>query len=85
MNGTLANVFAREFSYHPNVAWKNPVFFGVTKTMQEKWASLVKIENEMLLQIIIGDKPLSYFDEFVKTWLDLGGRDIINEVEEIVG
>ena len=84
MNGTLANVFAREFTYHNDVAWVNPVFFGVTDTMQEKWASLVKIENEMLLQIIMGDKPLDYFDQFVATWLRLGGQDIIDEVKALV-
>ncbi|MBT3274260.1 MAG: hypothetical protein HN368_13975 [Spirochaetales bacterium] len=84
MNGTLANIFGREIAHSPNMVWKDPVFFGVTKTMQERWASLVKIENEMLLQIIMGDKPLSYFDEFVETWLDLGGDDIISEVKAIV-
>ena len=45
-----------------------PVFFGSTKSMPLKWPTLDKMEQEMLLKIITGEKPVDYFDEFVTEW-----------------
>ncbi len=46
--------------------------------------TLDKLENQMYLQIIIGEKPLDYFDEFVQQWYELGGDVLTQEVEEIL-
>ncbi|MOA52356.1 hypothetical protein D3C78_1756440 [compost metagenome] len=52
--------------------------------MEAKWAKLEKLENETFLNIIVGDLPLSAFDDFVMEWNRLGGEKITNEVNEIV-
>ena len=36
--------------------------------LDENWPSLEKMEDEAILQIITGAKPLDYFDEFVQQW-----------------
>lgn len=60
------------------------VFDGQTKTMESKWANLSKLSNEALMQIIVGDKPLDYFDEFVAKWKQIGGDQVIREVTEAI-
>jgi putative aldouronate transport system substrate-binding protein len=59
------------------------VFYGVTRTMEMKWATLEKLENETFLKIIVGDLPVSAFDDFVAQWKKLGGDQITKEVTEI--
>jgi putative aldouronate transport system substrate-binding protein len=56
-----------------------------TESMPLLKPSLDTMEFEMILQIITGDKPLDYFDEFVASWLASGGETITNEVNEILG
>ncbi len=46
--------------------------------------TLDKLEEQMFLQIIIGEKPLDYFDEFVSQWNKLGGDVLTREVQEIL-
>lgn len=46
--------------------------------------TLDKLEDQMYLQIIVGEKPLDYFDEFVDQWYKLGGETLTQEVEEIL-
>ncbi|MNI41254.1 hypothetical protein D3C76_363030 [compost metagenome] len=60
------------------------VYYGTTRTMDEKWAKLEKLENETFLSIIVGDLPVSAFDDFVEEWKRLGGDQITGEVTEIV-
>lgn len=43
-----------------------------------------KLEDEMYLQIIVGEKPVDYFDEFVSQWKALGGDTLTEEVQAIV-
>ena len=63
-----------------NIVEVDPVFFGRTKSMEQKWANLEKQENEMYLKIITGEQSIDYFDQFVKTWKSTGGDDITKEV-----
>jgi putative aldouronate transport system substrate-binding protein len=60
------------------------LFYGLTPTMESKWDDLLKLENETYLQIIVGDKPVGAFDEFVREWKASGGDRITEEVEQIV-
>lgn len=62
----------------------DPVFFGTTESMSLKWGILQKLEEEALLKIVVGDKPLDYFDEFVSSWKAQGGEQITKEVTEAV-
>ena len=57
------------------------LFYGTTDTMTTRWANLEKLETETMVKIITGDEPVDYFDEFVDTWLSMGGEDITNEVQ----
>lgn len=46
------------------------------------WSNLEQMEKEVYISIIIGEKPLSYFDEFVNKWKANGGDEIIKEMNE---
>jgi putative aldouronate transport system substrate-binding protein len=51
-----------------------------TKTMESKWPTLKKLEDETFLKIIMGVAPVSSFDTFVKNWKAQGGDKITEEV-----
>lgn len=53
-----------------------------TPTMVERWVDLQKLVDETLLGIITGGKPIEAFDEMVTQWRQLGGDQIITEVNE---
>jgi putative aldouronate transport system substrate-binding protein len=57
-------------------------FYGMTDTMEEKWGNLLNLENESFMRIIVGDKPLDYFETFVSEWRKQGGDTITREVEK---
>jgi len=63
---------------------KNVAFYGRTETMTQKWANLEKVELDMMLKIIMGEKPIDEFDKFVNTWKSIGGDDITAEVQAAV-
>lgn len=54
----------------------------MTDTMVKEWGNLKSIEDEYITQIISGARPIDDFDEFVQTWMALGGEQIIKEVNE---
>lgn len=60
------------------------VTYTQTETMEEKWTSLEKKENDIFLKIIIGEKPIDAFDTFVEEWKAEGGDAITAEVQAIV-
>ena len=72
--GTEAAIYEKNL-VHP------VVFYGKTETMNTKWANLEKLETETMVKIITGDEPVEYFDEFVDTWLRMGGEDSTSEVQ----
>lgn len=53
---------------------------SATPTAVEKGAYLSKLEAQAYVQIITGEKPLDYFDEFVNEWYTAGGEDWTEEV-----
>lgn len=53
-----------------------------TETMQQKWANLKTMEEQVFLKIIMGEEPLSKFDTFVSDWQNQGGAEITKEVNE---
>lgn len=58
--------------------------FGDTPSMKLKWWKLKQLEKEAYLQIVTGQKPLGFFDEFVEQWYEEGGREITEEVKAAV-
>ena len=44
--------------------------------------SLLQLEKDSFLQIIMGVKPVSYFDEFVETWYEEGGEELTQQIRK---
>lgn len=63
-----------------NVEYIPTYFYGQTETMVSNWAALAKMETETLVQIVMGDKPVDYFDTFAERWLSAGGQTILDEI-----
>lgn len=83
--GFMARTGGYEVASRDNVVVAdNCVFFAMTDSMVARWTSLEKMENEMMLAIITGEKDIDYFDEFVKQWKSLGGDEIMEEAAQIV-
>jgi putative aldouronate transport system substrate-binding protein len=61
-------------------SWIDQYRGAPTPTQREKGDLLRKLEEETFGQIIYGRLPLEAFDDFVDRWLDLGGRQITEEV-----
>lgn len=59
-------------------------YFGTTETMKTRNVALKKLEQETFVKIIMGDAPISEFDNFVKQWNKLGGDKITEEVNKEV-
>jgi multiple sugar transport system substrate-binding protein/putative aldouronate transport system substrate-binding protein len=57
--------------------------YGMTDGMQRRWANLWALEQAMVVNIITGKQPLSYFDQFVAQWKAEGGDDITAEVQRL--
>lgn len=62
--------------------WVDPVFWGVTSTMEKRWDNLKTLEEETFIKIITGVEPIDSFDTFVTTWKAEGGEKILSEVQE---
>lgn len=56
------------------------LYFGETPTMQNVWWKLQELEKQAYLKIVCGEEDISYFDVFVEEWMDMGGRQIMEEV-----
>ena len=42
--------------------------------------TLQQLEKKVFIQIIMGKKPVSYFDSFVKEWYRKGGESLTERV-----
>lgn len=55
---------------------------GDTPEMLRRMSILRSQEEAMILDVITGNKPVDYFDEFIKNWFALGGETITFEVNQ---
>ncbi|GAE93442.1 hypothetical protein JCM21714_2526 [Gracilibacillus boraciitolerans JCM 21714] len=62
----------------------NSLIYSQTKTMEDRWVNLKKLEDETFLKIIMGTESLDTFDQFVEDWKNQGGDQITEEVTEVV-
>lgn len=70
-------------AHDPKVKF-NPVYsllYSQTTSMSIMWTNLRKLEDQTFLKIIMGEAPVSSFDQFVKEWKAQGGDKITAEVE----
>ncbi|WP_331436856.1 hypothetical protein [Gordoniibacillus kamchatkensis] len=81
-----ADSMARLYGLHvlgsDNINIVRNAFFGKTKTMELKWSTLQKLEQETFLKIILGEEPVDKFDSFVTEWKKVGGDQITDEVKK---
>ncbi len=52
----------------------------VTPEMSRLIGALQQVEDEYIIQIVTGNRPLDDFDDFVERWHELGGRQILEEL-----
>lgn len=83
-NSNMSYVVGAEAGTKNNVNHVVNAFFGMTKTMETKWANLQKLEGEAFLKIVLGEWKIEKFDEFVSEWKRLGGDEITKEVNDAV-
>ncbi|MGF7029201.1 putative aldouronate transport system substrate-binding protein [Paenibacillus mucilaginosus] len=68
--------------YDKNKQFLMEKFVGApTPTMVERDATLKKLQNQVFVNIILGE-PIETFDKFVNDWKQLGGDQITKEVNE---
>lgn len=53
-----------------------------TDTMVKQWGNLKTLEEQYIVEIISGVRPVDDFEEFVSTWKSMGGEQITQEVNE---
>jgi putative aldouronate transport system substrate-binding protein len=61
-----------------------PVFFSQTQSMPMMWESLKKMERETILKIITNEVGIDEFDSFVTNWMNAGGEQITQEVNDAI-
>lgn len=60
-------------------------YYYTTDSSASLQTELDTLEQEMYLSIIIGEKDVDYFDEFVQKWNDIGGSTLLKEVKQVLG
>ncbi|MDO4331688.1 MAG: extracellular solute-binding protein [Eubacteriales bacterium] len=60
----------------------SPVFSGETESMASGWWKLQELEKKAYLELITGEKDMSYFETFVEEWKEQGGEQILKEVQQ---
>ncbi|WP_159886907.1 extracellular solute-binding protein [Paenibacillus puerhi] len=66
----------------PNLNKLTSLSYNRTKTMENKWSNLSKLEKESFLKIIMGAAPIDSFDQFVQDWKKQGGDQVTAEIAE---
>lgn len=64
--------------------YKPPVRKYLEDTDGEIPEALKTLEKNTFIQIIMGKKPLEYFDEFVEMWYEQGGEELTEQVRKDV-
>jgi putative aldouronate transport system substrate-binding protein len=59
------------------------VIYGGLASQNKYKSELEKIQAETYIGMITGEKPISYFDEFVEKWRIAGGDVLEKEANEI--
>ncbi len=77
------SVFGIENTVNTTGNFTRNLFYGAdTPEMQRRMSILRSQEEAMILDIITGNKPIEFFDEFTANWNNLGGETITYEVNQ---
>jgi len=79
-----ARIDGQALTYISQIKFHDNVFYGTTPTMEMKWTNLKKLEDESIINFIMGTTSIDQFDKFVEQWKQLGGDQITNEVKGMV-
>ena len=60
-------------------------YYYTTDSSASLQAELDTLEQEMYLSIIIGEKSVDYFDDFVTQWKNICGDTLLEEVKQVLG
>jgi putative aldouronate transport system substrate-binding protein len=80
MAGPEHSSFGVLIDIYENDRYIDQAFGGLTDTMVEKWSTLENLELQVMTKIIMGQEPVSSFDDFVAEWKELGGDQILAEI-----
>ncbi|RED55983.1 extracellular solute-binding protein [Cohnella lupini] len=53
-----------------------------TPSLISKGPDLIQMKDKAYISIITGEKPLNYFDDFVKEFMDAGGSQVLREAND---
>ena len=86
-NPKMATTFAAIYQYWNDLKNSDALVIssyqgGPSQNMIDKQTYLDKIEIETYMRIIMGDLPISAFDQFITDWKTNGGDDITKEVND---
>jgi len=69
-----------EYYYKNNYTITTPLKVATTPAMAQKMPTLKKMEDTVVMKIILGEESIESFDKFVSDWKKLGGDAIMQEV-----
>lgn len=86
-NLDIVGKYYNQFALDNYKLYNKPVWdlFGKSDILPSSgkyWGDLVKLKTETYARIIIGEQPLSSFDDFVKQWNERGGSQLEKEANE---
>lgn len=80
----FGDIFINSIGVHEGYPTENYVFSGYfgapTETMQQQGAILGDLEAETIINIITGNLEVDEYDTFIQEYLDLGGEQILEEL-----
>lgn len=81
---TYAYYYVCDLIVQDNVVQKDQAFTSRTESMSDFWSNLQTLESTYLQSIIIGDKDVDAYDEFIASWKTEGGDMITDEVHDMM-
>ena len=81
---TYAYYYVCDLIVQDNVVQKDQAFTSRTESMSDFWSNLQTLESTYLQSIIIGDKDVDAYDEFIASWKAEGGDMITDEVHDMM-
>ncbi|MDR1599409.1 MAG: hypothetical protein LBS11_06020 [Oscillospiraceae bacterium] len=80
-----ARYVAGEITDAANVRFVYPAYSQTTESMADIMPSLLTLEQQTVLQIILGQKSVDDFDAFTAQWLAEGGQTLTDEISALLG
>ncbi len=65
-----------------NANWVSPLYPPTLEAMEQKKAALDTLELKAYIQIVTGEQPIEYFEQYKADWMSYGGAEIIAEMED---